>query len=232
MRLPYQQYVSIQSSFLSNELSTKVTFLGKLECFSHIATKDLIPLATLLKERKVPNGEYIVREGQIVGEFLILTKGSATVTKCNIITRSKPKRKNYFAKSPFQPATTRNSFHRPKEYRKARPLRQVMNDGKVRCNYQLLTSSELQDKYMYLYDLRQLVAGDCIGYRAVKKNNGKYNGGERYRLSVLSTSNDCSLLVLSSEEVCKIPDYLLHPLLRYCEEQRDVDEVCIEALSC
>lgn len=30
MRLPYRQYVSIQSEFLNNELATKVTFLNRL----------------------------------------------------------------------------------------------------------------------------------------------------------------------------------------------------------
>lgn len=104
------------------------------------------------------------------------------------------------------------------------------NKDKVRCNYQLLSEDNHHYTYFYLSDFRQLMAGDCIAYRAVNLSHGNHSAPEKFKLSILSSSNDCSLLVLRTEEVCKIPDYLLHPLVRFCEGQRDFDEVSSEAI--
>ncbi len=92
-----------------------------------------------------------------------------------------------------------------------------LDEGKVHCNYQLLASNNKEYRYFYLYDLQQLMLGDCLAYRAVSRANFRYSGSdEKFRLSVVSSSNDCTLLVLRTEEVCKIPEYLLNPLMLYC----------------
>ena len=162
---------------------------------------------------------------------MILTKGVATVMKSSVITRNIEKRKNYFAKTSFQPFSNskKKSFNQPVEYKPPTVFKEL-DDNKIRCNYQLLASDEKQYAYFYLYDFRQLMPGECLAYRAVNRANLRDSGPQRFRLSVLSSSNDCSLLVLRTEEVCKIPDYLLYPLVRFCEQQRDFDEVCSESI--
>lgn len=51
--------------------------------------KSLVPLASLLEEKRVRNGEYIIREGERVKGFVILVRGSAVVLKETKIKRKK-----------------------------------------------------------------------------------------------------------------------------------------------
>jgi CRP-like cAMP-binding protein len=73
--------VLIQSDFLLNELSGKIEALSKLHCYKDVPVRNLVPLAGLLKEKKVRNGDYVLKEGDKVEGFMIIVSGTAVVTK-------------------------------------------------------------------------------------------------------------------------------------------------------
>lgn len=94
--------MSIQSEFLKSELSDKVDALKELDCFSEFSAKDLIPMATLLTEKRYANGEVILKEGDEANSFYIMTKGSATIVKEQLMVRKKSPHPSSFAKSEFR----------------------------------------------------------------------------------------------------------------------------------
>lgn len=99
--IPYQQYVCIQSEFLKSELSVKVEALQQLECFQSMPAKDLIPLATLLTDKRFSNGDVMLKEGMPANKLYLMVKGSATIVKEEVVVRKKQQRPNGFADQPF-----------------------------------------------------------------------------------------------------------------------------------
>ncbi len=70
--------------------------------------KDLIPLATLLTDRRCRNGDIILKEGAPADKFYLMVKGSATIVKEEVVVRKKPQRQNSFADQPFNNCTSSN----------------------------------------------------------------------------------------------------------------------------
>lgn len=72
--------------------------------------------------------------------------------------------------------------------------------------------------------------GEQLVYRAVAAGldsgatgSSAFQKEPLLKLSVIANSNDCELFVLASEDVRKVPEYLLGPLLKYCSEHVDYD---------
>lgn len=70
--------------------------------------KDLIPLATLLTDKRFGNGDIILREGTPVNKFYLMVKGSATIVKEEVVVRKKEQKLSSFAEVPFSHCNSSN----------------------------------------------------------------------------------------------------------------------------
>lgn len=93
-------------------------------------------------------------------------------------------------------------------------------------NYDVLSICPSSFTYYFSQDLSPLHPGHTLLRRAIPQSlNPNCSRSHLVGLSVVSTSNDCVIMTLSCEDVCKIPEYLLYKLEKWCEEHKDLDEV-------
>lgn len=82
--------------------------------------------------------------------------------------------------------------------------------------------------YYYFHEFKDIRKGEQLVYRAVtaglEAETTKTSHFEPVlKLSLISNCSDCEMFVLASEDVRKIPEYLLKPFLKYCSEHSDYD---------
>lgn len=73
--------------------------------------KDLIPLATLLTDKRFSNGDIILKEGTPADKFYLMIKGSASIIKEEVVVRKKPQKQRSFANQPFSHCNSSNKYN-------------------------------------------------------------------------------------------------------------------------
>lgn len=79
--IPRNEFKSILLSLFQNDLDFKVRILKKIDFFKECDSASLIPFASHLNIRKFKMGEIILREGQVISEFMIIGQGRCKVDK-------------------------------------------------------------------------------------------------------------------------------------------------------
>lgn len=124
-----------------------------------------------------------------------------------------------------------NNIHKPVPIKKCKKF--IEDSTKNNRKYKLVAEDERKFAYYYYHEFKDIRKGEQIVYRAVRngidlspESNSLPVPGllNTLKLSLIANSNDCECFILSSNDVRRIPEYLLRPLLKYCEQHRDFDD--------